>query len=106
MLVPATWTSAAGVHRVGDVPALPGSPKGTPVTVWADDSTGYLDGPPLTVSEAASQADAIMVGVIVAISIACVCGTAAIRQLANHRRMAAWEADWVSTAQAWNRQRW
>jgi len=44
--------------------------------------------------------------VIVAAGIACVCGTAAIRQLANHRRMAAWEADWVSTAQAWNRQRW
>ena len=106
VLAPATWTSATGVHRAGDVPVLPGSPKGTPVTVWADDSTGYLNGPPLTVSEAASQADAIMVGVIVVAGIACVCGTAAIRQLANHRRMAAWEADWVSTARVWNRQRW
>lgn len=106
VLAPATWTSATGVHRAGNVPVLPGSPKGTPVTVWTDDSTGYLAGPPLTVSDAASQADAIMVGVIVMAGIACVCGTAAIRQLANHRRMAAWEADWVSTAQAWNRQRW
>lgn len=106
VLAPATWTSATGVHRAGNVPVLPGSPKGTPVSVWTDDSTGYLAGPPLTVSEAASQADAIMVGVIVAAGIAWVCGTAAIRQLANHRRMAAWEADWVATAQAWNRQRW
>lgn len=106
VLAPATWTSATGIHRAGDVPVLPGSPKGTPVTVWTDDSTGYLAGPPLTVSDAASQADAIMVGVIVMAGIACVCGTAAIRQLANHRRMAAWEADWVSTAQVWNRQRW
>jgi hypothetical protein len=106
VLVPATWTSLVGVHRSGDVPALPGSPKGTPVTVWVDDSTGYLDGPPLTVSEAASQADAIMVGVIVASGIAAVCGAAAIRQLVNCRRMAAWEADWVTTAPAWNRQRW
>lgn len=106
VLAPATWTSAIGVHRAGDVPALPGSPKGTPITVWADDSTGYLDGPPLTVSEAASQADAIMVGVIVAAGIAYVGGTVAIRQLFNHRRMAAWEADWVATAPGWNRQRW
>ena len=106
VLVPATWTSAVGVHRSGDVPALPGSPKGTPVTVWVDDRTGYLDGPPLTVSEAASQADAIMVGVIVASGIAAIGGAAAIRQLVNCRRMAAWEADWVTTAPAWNRQRW
>ena len=106
VLAPATWTSATGVHRAGNVPVLPGSPQGTPVTVGTDDSTGYLAGPPLTVSDAASQADAIMVGVIVAAGIACVCGTAAIRQLANRRRMAAWEADWVSTARVWNRQRW
>ena len=29
-----------------------------------------------------------------------------IRQLLNRRRMAAWEADWIVTAPAWNRQRW
>ncbi len=106
VLAPATWTSATGVRQSGDVPALPGTPKGTTVTVWTDDSTGYLDGPPLTVAEAASQADAIMVGVIVAAAIASVLGAAAIRQLINHRRMAAWESDWTTTARAWNRQRW
>ena len=106
VLAPAAWTSATGVRQSGDVPALPGTPKGSTVTVWADDGTGYLNGPPLTVAEAASQADAIMVGVIVASGIVSVLGAAAIRQLVNRRRIAAWEADWTATAQAWNRQRW
>ncbi len=106
VLAPAAWTSATGVRQSGDVPALPGTPKGATVAVWTDDGTGYLDGPPLTIAEAASQADAIMVGVIVAAGIASVLGATAIRQLFNHRRMAAWEADWTTTARAWNRQRW
>lgn len=106
VLSPAAWASATGVRQSGDIPAVPGTPKGSTVTVWADDSTGYLDGPPLTVAEAASQADAIMVGVIVATGIVSVLGAAAIRQLVNRRRMAAWESDWTATAQAWNRQRW
>lgn len=106
VLSPAVWISATGVRQSGDVPALPGTPKGASVTVWTDDATGYLDGAPLTVPEAASQADAIMVGVIVASLIASVLGAAAIRQLVNYRRMAAWEADWTTTARAWNRQRW
>jgi hypothetical protein len=36
----------------------------------------------------------------------CAAGVAAIRQLLNRRRMAAWEADWSVTEPAWNRQRW
>ncbi len=43
---------------------MPGSPKGTAVTVWTDDN-GYLDSPPLALSEVASQADAATIGVIV-----------------------------------------
>ena len=106
VLAPAAWISATGVRQSGDVPALPGTPKGATVTVWTDDGTGYVDGPPLTVAEAASQADAIMVGVIVAAAIASVLGAAAIRQLVNYRRMAAWDADWATTAPMWNRQSW
>jgi hypothetical protein len=106
VLAPAAWTSATGVHQSGYVPAVPESPKGTAVTVWTDDSTGYLDNPPLTVAEATAQADAIMVGVIVAAGVVALIAATAIRLLVNRRRMAAWEADWVTTARAWNRQRW
>jgi hypothetical protein len=105
VLTPATWTSVTGVHRSGDVPAAPGSHKGTPISVWTD-GNGYLDSPPLAASEAASQADAARVGVIVAGGVVFITGAAAIRQLVNRRRMAAWDADWVATAPTWNRQSW
>jgi hypothetical protein len=105
VLTPATWTSVTGVHRSDEVPAEPGSHKGTSVTVWTD-RNGYLDSPPLPASEVASQADAAMVGVIIAGGVIYIIGAAAIRQLLNRRRMAAWEADWLATAPTWNRQSW
>jgi multisubunit Na+/H+ antiporter MnhG subunit len=105
VLTPATWTSVTGVRRSGEVPADPQSHKGTSITVWTD-RDGYLDSPPLAVSEAASQADAATVGVIIASVVVYVIGAAAIRQLLNRRRMAAWDADWAATAPTWNRQSW
>jgi len=105
VLTPATWTSVTGVPRSGEVPAEPQSHKGTSVTVWTD-RNGYLDSPPLDVSEAASQADAATAGVIIAGGVVYITGAAVIRQLLNRRRMAAWDADWVTTAPTWNRQSW
>jgi hypothetical protein len=105
VLTQATWTSPDGVQRSGEVPALPGSSAGSVVTVWTDDN-GYLDSPPLGISEAASQADATAVGVVVVAGIVFIAGTAAVRQLLNRRRMAAWDADWVTTEPVWNRQSW
>lgn len=106
VLTAATWTSASGVRRSGEVPAAPGSPKGTAVTVWANDATGALDSPPLTMAEAAGQADAVMIGVITGTGVAYAAAAGVVVGLLNRRRMAAWEADWLATAQAWNRQSW
>jgi hypothetical protein len=105
VLAQATWTSVTGVRSSGEVPAESGSPKGTLVTVWTD-ANGYLDSPPLAVSEVASQADAATVGVIVGAGVVYIVVAAATRQLLNRRRMAAWDADWLATAPAWNRQSW
>lgn len=106
VLTEATWTSVTGVRRSGEVPAPPGSPAGTAVLVWTDDGTGYLDSPPLTVAEAAGQADAATLGAVTAAGLVYVAGFWAIRRVLNRRRMAAWESDWLATAPAWNRQRW
>jgi hypothetical protein len=106
VLTPASWTSVDGVHRSGQVPAPPGSAAGTSVPVWTDNSSGYLDSPPLTLAEVASQADAAMVGAIAGVAVVALGGAGAIRQLLNRRRMTAWENDWAATAPGWNRQRW
>lgn len=103
----AEWTSAAGVHRTGLVSALPGTAKGRTVQIWTDDSTGNPDVPPLTLAEAAGQADATMVGAIAGIGVAYVAGAGLVVYVLNRRRMAAWEAGWRVTEPAWNRQqRW
>ena len=101
----ASWKSAGGTLRAGDVPALPGSPSGTLVTVWTD-ANGYLVSPPLTVTQVADQANAARVAAVGGIIVGYMATTLAIRQLLNRRRMAAWDADWVATARVWNRQSW
>jgi hypothetical protein len=101
----ASWTSVGGALRAGDVPAAPGSPSGTLVSVWTDEK-GYLVSPPLTPTEVADQADAARVTAVGGIIVCYMAGTLAIRQLLNHRRMAAWDADWLATAPVWNRQTW
>src|SRR5579863_7002394 len=101
----ASWKSAGGTLRAGDVPALPGSPSGTLVNVWTD-ASGYLVSPPLTVTQVADQADAARVAAVGGIIVGYMASTLAIRQLLGRRRMAAWDADWVATARVWNRQSW
>jgi hypothetical protein len=101
----ATWTAANGTLRSGQIPVRPGTPQGTAVRVWTD-ASGYLASPPLDQSELASDADAAATGAVLGIVAGCAAGVAAIRQLLNRRRMAAWEADWSVTEPAWNRQRW
>ena len=101
----ASWTSAGGSLRAGDVPAAAGSPPGTLVRVWTDHN-GYLISPPLTVTQVADQADAARVTAVGGIIVCYMAGTLAIRRLLNYRRMAAWDADWLATARVWNRQTW
>lgn len=103
---PATWSSADGVRQSGEVPAPPGSPKGTVVGIWTDDASGYLVNPPLTLAEVAGQADTAIVGAIAGIGVVYLSSAAAIRLVMNRRRMAAWDADWLATAPMWNRQSW
>jgi hypothetical protein len=105
VLTPATWMSAGGVRRSGEVPAEPDSPRGTVVQVWTD-GNGYLVSPPLAASQVAGQADAAIVGTIAGIAVVYVAGAGAIRLVMNRRRMAAWDADWLATARTWNHQSW
>jgi hypothetical protein len=101
----ALWTSVGGVRRSGEIPAQPGSPAGTTVPVWTD-ASGFLASPPLDMTEVAGDADGAAACAVAGLVLVCAAGAAATRQLVNRRRMAAWEADWLATAPAWNRQRW
>ena len=102
---PVTWTSGAGVRHTGTILALAGSAKGSSVTIWTD-AQGNLASPPLQPAQVAGQGEIAAFGTIVGIAALYLCEAGIVRYVLNRRRMRAWDADWVVTAQAWNRQRW
>jgi hypothetical protein len=103
--VQAAWTSPAGERRTADILVLAGTPKGTRITIWTD-ARGNLSNPPLQPSQVAGQGDVAALGAIVTVVALYLCATGIVRYVMYRRRMAAWDADWVVTAQTWNRQRW
>lgn len=100
----ATWTSVTGVKHTGQIMATAGSAKDSTVLIWTD-TAGNLTSPPLQPSQVAGQGDVAALGAIVGVGAVYLCATVIVRRVLNHRRMAAWEADWAVTARAWNRQR-
>lgn len=101
----ATWTSVNGVHRSGEILARTGSAAGTMVTIWTD-ADGNLTSPPLASTQVTGQADAAGLGAVMGVIVVFVAGAGTTRYLFYRRRMAAWEADWLTTARTWNRQSW
>jgi hypothetical protein len=103
--VRATWTWVTGVRHTGEVMAPAGSKKGSTVTIWAD-AAGNVVSPPLQGSEVAGQGQLGAVGAIAGIGALYLCEAVVVRRVLNRRRLAAWDADWLVTAPAWNRQSW
>jgi hypothetical protein len=103
--VRATWTSVTGVRHTGEVMAQAGSKKGSTVTIWAD-AAGNVVNPPLQAAQVAGQGQLGAVGAIAGIGALYLCEAVVVRRVLNRRRLAAWDADWLVTAPAWNRQSW
>jgi hypothetical protein len=103
--VQATWASAAGVRRTGQVMAPAGTPKGTTFLIWVD-AAGHPVNPPLLASQVAGQGQMAAVGALAGLGALYLCEAALVHRVMNRRRMAAWDADWAVTAEAWNRQSW
>jgi len=101
----ARWVSVGGVPRSGEIPARPGSLPGDAVALWTD-RNGYLVSPPLDQSAVAGAGDAAAAGTVAVVAVGYLAVAGATRRLLNRRRMTAWEADWLTTARTWNRQRW
>lgn len=101
----ASWTSATGVRRTGEILAPTGSAKGSTVPIWTD-AGGNQTSPPLQPSQVAGQGEVAALGAIVGIAALYLSETALVRYVMNRRRMAAWDADWAVTAKTWNHQSW
>ena len=82
-----------------------GSRVDSTVKIWTD-AEGNLVTPPLLASQVAGQGDMAAIGAVAGLGALYLCEAAIVRRVVNRRRLAAWDADWVVTARAWNRQRW
>jgi len=101
----ATWTSATGTRDAGQVLAPDGSRKGSVIAIWTD-AAGNLVSPPLLTSQVSGDGQLAAFGAVTGLGAAYLGAAAAARLVLNRRRMAAWDADWLVTAQAWNRRSW
>jgi len=101
----ATWTSASGIRRTGEIIVLTGTPRGSSVPVWTD-AAGDLTGAPLTPAQVADRADTAAIGAIAGVGVLYLSAAVAARRVLTRRRIAAWHADWEVTARMWSRQSW
>jgi hypothetical protein len=98
---PARWTSGGRSH-VGNVPAPAGTSAGTTVPVWLDRSGNVQV--PLT---ALGARDRIVIAgaFVLAMLAAFLAGLALlVRRILDRRRLAGWEAAWLSVGPQWSRQ--
>jgi len=101
----AAWMSATGVRNTGQVMAPDGSKKGSIVSVWTDQA-GNLVSPPLLTSQVSGDGQLAAFGTVAGLGFFYLGAVAVTRLVLHRRRMAAWDADWLLTAPAWNRRGW
>jgi hypothetical protein len=97
---PARWTSG-GRAQVGNVPAPAGTGAGTTVPVWLDRAGNVQV--PLTALGARDRiviAGAFLLAVLAALLAGL---TLLARRILDHRRLADWEAAWLSVGPQWSR---
>lgn len=99
---PARWT-VSGRHYMGNIPVPADSRAGSTQTVWLDHA-GHVRAPAMTASEISG---AIGTGILLAVAaLAVVIGVAArlAKWLLDRRRIASWEAAWLSVGPRWSHQ--
>ncbi|MEU6544753.1 hypothetical protein [Streptomyces sp. NPDC046859] len=94
------WSARDGSPRTGQVRVRPGSPAGTPVTVWTDPE-GRLVGRPATPAEAHTRAT--LVGGVAGLCAAAVPFVAgrALRARLESRRIEWWGQEWARCGPSW-----
>lgn len=96
----ARWTAPDGRVVTGELPVPEGSGVGAKVPVWTT-RDGQLTSPPITGTQVASAADLGAMAGGGAVTVLLALAGALARRSLDHRRTAAWDADWESTEPRW-----
>jgi hypothetical protein len=99
---PARWTAGGRPHS-GKVPAAAGTRAGATVPVWVD-RAGNVQTPPLTADQVRDRVAVAASLALAALAVLLACLAAGVRRVLDRRRLAAWEAAWLSAGPLWSRQ--
>ena len=99
---PARWV-AGGHPRTGDVPAPAGASAGTAVTVWLN-RAGKVQTPPLTAAGARNRILIAVMFALAGLTALLTVAAVAARWALDRKRIASWEAGWLSVGPQWSRQ--
>ena len=102
--VNARWRSPDGQVRTGEVFVPAGAAAGSTVPVWTNQA-GQLTSPPLGAIQLASRAQLAEGAAVGSLAIALIVAGWMTRRLLDHRRLAAWDADWLATGPRWSPRR-
>ncbi|MDX3239132.1 hypothetical protein PV392_26285 [Streptomyces sp. ME03-5709C] len=104
VLTTVRWTAPDGSTRTGAARVDPGSPAGSPTTVWVD-AEGRLQQSRLTPAQA--EAQGVVFGTVAAMGTCALvlAGRWGVRLRIDRHRAAAWGRDWEETGPSWGRRR-
>jgi len=97
---PARWT-AAGQTRTGEVPAAAGTWAGSTIRIWLD-RAGDVRMPPLTAAQASHRVLNAALTALAGLAVLLAIMALLARRILDRRRLAGWEADWLSVGPQWS----
>jgi hypothetical protein len=100
----ARWKAPDGRILTGEVFVASTAPVGSTVTVWVN-QTGQLTDSPLAHSQVTGRADLARGTAVAALAIVLIIVGWAARRALDRRRLAAWDAEWVTTGPRWSSRR-
>ena len=100
----ARWQAPDGQVRTGQVFAPGGAPAGSTVMIWTD-QVGQLTDSPLLHSQVTGRMYLSEALAVVALAVTLITIGAAARWALDRRRLAAWDAEWLSAGPRWSSHR-
>lgn len=99
----ARWVAPDGAVRTDIITVPAGAKAGVGIKIWMDRSGQLVT--PLRQGQIALRAGLAAAAAVAALGVVLVIVAGAVRVLLNTRRMAGWDADWLSTGPRWTSRR-
>jgi hypothetical protein len=97
----ARWQPPGLPPRTGDVLATAGARKGSTVRTWID-ASGAITGPPLDHRDISGDVCITVIATCLISGLLLLASSTLVRQVLDHRRLRAWDAEWRASGPLWS----